>query len=584
MVQLMTTSHAVRGASGRVPLLSSIAARASLAACSVGLALAPLTAQAGQGAAEQLLRDAFWQQASGAADSQVQQGFRRAVDADGPSSVRARALWLLAQHDMEHGRKEVAIRSLERLSVEFPAEGLLLASARRALADWTRADVALSFEEWDRQRKSSPEFFQRLVTRIEELGGEKRFKERTQLRNEILAMGSAAVPALQSAAASSQQDLSREATRMLFRLKAIPPTIALLRTTDWLTSSSAWRRLLNLDSGARGRLRSELLQFGRTDATPFLMWLTHSQQSLPEFLDGKHWPSDLLGEFTEIAAAIYGGMNPRERPAIASLARAQHVSPEIRRGLEQAALEYEWPGATASQWIAWGQKALDIEGLIGASGRAAQCLRRDEFDSMQRLIEMAAEIPQANREEYLIGIYESLGRVPNPTEVPINRDVLASMLNQLEYCAPGEFLLRASNQDRFVDLLVETLFSSEKFLQMFAERLIGDLLVIDDVGGWARSRKFVGAAFNWFDQRFKDWSPQHRRLALRALAKEEAMIALAGNLFEVRLEQLIRKTGDPSIRRMLDDDVDPEAPVEGSAGHGADGSRPNDKSKPSDKD
>ena len=91
-------------------------------------------------------------------------------EAEGPASLKARALYKKAVVLQRIGRTEEAIRTLERLAKEYPGEAAPQADARARLAEWTAVDLKTSFAEWYQRYQYSPEFQAKIVDLVLKLG------------------------------------------------------------------------------------------------------------------------------------------------------------------------------------------------------------------------------------------------------------------------------------------------------------------------------------------------------------------------------------------------------------------------------
>ena len=124
----------------------------------------------GDSAAEQAFRDAWWAETSAGALDRALDGYRKAIEAEGPTAVRAQALYRMAVVLERIGKTDDAIRALERLAKDFPDEADLQAKARDRLEAWTAVDLRTNFQEWYERYKYSPEFQGRVVELVLKLG------------------------------------------------------------------------------------------------------------------------------------------------------------------------------------------------------------------------------------------------------------------------------------------------------------------------------------------------------------------------------------------------------------------------------
>jgi len=216
---------------------------------------------AGDSPAEQAYRDAWWAETSAGALDRALEGYRKAVDAEGPEAVRAQALYRMAVVLERIGKTDEAIRALERLAKDFAAETDLLAQARDRLEAWTAVDLRTGFDEWYRRYQYSPEFQARVVELVLKMSAAKP-EDVQSIKQELLTIGAPAIPALKAHLDSSNQELRSRCVDLLLKLGEIPPVRHLLETDLWYRTAAGgadnWRALLTAPEDARERLRVEL--------------------------------------------------------------------------------------------------------------------------------------------------------------------------------------------------------------------------------------------------------------------------------------------------------------------------------------
>lgn len=207
-------------------------------------------------AAEELFEKAWWEEtASGALDKALD-GYRKAADAEGPATIRARSLYRAAIVEQRLGRTDAAVALLERLSKDFASETDLLKEAKSRLQEWTAVDLRKSFSDWYRSYVYSPEFQSRVVDLVLRLGTAKS-EDINEVRSQLLTIGEASVPALQEALRSSNVQLCQRATELLLDLGVVPPTEALIRYPTWCFGSTRWLVIYKADEATRKGVREE---------------------------------------------------------------------------------------------------------------------------------------------------------------------------------------------------------------------------------------------------------------------------------------------------------------------------------------
>lgn len=206
--------------------------------------------------AEELFEKAWWEEtASGALDKALE-GYKKAAEATGPASIRARSLYRGAILEQRLGRTDRAVALLERLAKDFPGETDLLKEAKARLQEWTAVDLRKSFSEWYRSYVFSPEFQARVVDLVLRMGTAKP-EESREAWDQLLTIGEASVPALQEALKSSNEQLCHKATQLLLDLGVVPPTEALVKYPAWTREDRDWLTLYRADETTRRRVREE---------------------------------------------------------------------------------------------------------------------------------------------------------------------------------------------------------------------------------------------------------------------------------------------------------------------------------------
>ena len=199
-------------------------------------------------------REAWWAETAGGNLTQAVELYTKAVDSEGPASVKARALYRKAVVLQRIGKTEEAIRTLERLAKDHPGEAAVQTDARARLAEWTAVDLKTSFAEWYRRYQYSPEFQAKIVDLVLKLGAAESGTYLPAL-NEILMIGAPAIPALRQRLG---QSISERVTTALLMLGDVPPADVLRVTLEWRNRGDCWAAIRMAPAEARARLRSEL--------------------------------------------------------------------------------------------------------------------------------------------------------------------------------------------------------------------------------------------------------------------------------------------------------------------------------------
>ena len=206
--------------------------------------------------AESLYREAWWLETGEGALDRALQTYLRAAKADGPGSSRAQSLLRAATIQKRLARTDEAIRTLEELTRAHADQAEVLAQARQRLTEWTATDLRNSFSSWYGRYLFSPEYQQKVVELVHELGAnagntEEARARRVEIERRLLTIGDAAIPALREAASSRNGSLVQRAAALLLKLGATPPIETLLARTMWTEDDEAWAAVLALDTRRR---------------------------------------------------------------------------------------------------------------------------------------------------------------------------------------------------------------------------------------------------------------------------------------------------------------------------------------------
>lgn len=388
------------------------------------LALAPLSLTAAprahaddapddQSPAAKAYRDAWWAETGGGNLTQAVEGYAKAADAEGPASVKARALYRRAVVLQRIGKTEEAIRTLERLAKDHPGEAALQTDARARLAEWTAVDLKTSFAEWYQRYQYSPEFQAKIVDLVLKLGS---FDQTVGVSasQEILTIGAPAVPALRQHVSSSNYTLRERVVTALLQLGDVPSIEALRETTGWRSQQACWAALRSANEHERARLKAE----GKSDV-PF-------DQGLLAMLDGPvallTWAAtpaakDVSESFLSFA---FGWDGKLPEPAVLRplfLARVEN------RGLSKSARSQFWywlltakgvDVALAEAWARGEDPTLREFGLSSlANPTTPQGGSADAPAALRRLLKVAPRWETGDQQALLVGaVLASLDATP----------------------------------------------------------------------------------------------------------------------------------------------------------------------------
>ena len=212
-----------------------------------------------ESAAAKAFRDAWWAETGGGNLNQALDLYAKAIDAEGPASVKARALYRRAVVLQRIGKTEDAIRALERLAKDFPGEAQPNADARARLAEWTAVDLRSSFSEWFKRYQYSPEFQAKVVDLVLKLGGNDNAAA-FAAEAELLTIGEASVPALEEHAASKNTGLAARAQKLLLMLGRVPDGVVDVTSPlpMWSWDARPWAAILSLPEARRAALRDRV--------------------------------------------------------------------------------------------------------------------------------------------------------------------------------------------------------------------------------------------------------------------------------------------------------------------------------------
>jgi tetratricopeptide (TPR) repeat protein len=212
-----------------------------------------------ESAASKAYRDAWWAETGGGNLNQALELYAKAIDAEGPASVKARALYRRAVVLQRIGKTEEALRALERLSKDFPGEAQLNTDARARLAEWTAVDLRSSFADWFKRYQYSPEFQAKVIDLVLRLGVPDEH-EADKTHRELLTIGEAAIPALKEHVRSKNTALQARALKTLLLLGVVPDELVEVAGWEgnWTNEAWAWVPILKLPAERATLLRARV--------------------------------------------------------------------------------------------------------------------------------------------------------------------------------------------------------------------------------------------------------------------------------------------------------------------------------------
>ncbi|HZN41960.1 MAG TPA: hypothetical protein VFD82_24360 [Planctomycetota bacterium] len=425
---------------------------------------APATSEA-----EKLFRDAWWAE-SGKNDLETAlRGYLAAAAAEGPASVRAKALLHAAGAQQRLGKADAALDLYKKVIAEHATERACVEQARVHLRELTAVDLRQNYDEWYERRLFGEEIQLLILGKLEALtsllaqGWPQESKEQQTHRKqidvleaEIRAFGKGAVPALHKAC-SGGHDASREhAIDMLFSLGELPPVSALLSCDGWLGDAQHWALLLANPSTAALPASSAwhrpLLAAARQGPAQLLAAMLASRDR--HLVEG-----DIV---THITTALL--QHDASRDATVAAIGSEETPHVFRLAMEAALCESgEALRLSAQQWLQVSEDPLSFGVRIAGTRHAANLLGKGDEAILESLLQRAETARQG------IGLTDltemlglGLGRRVAPLDVPwtaarLRRLMLIGQhkvsLNLVEILSP----LHANTRTRA--MLTEALFS-----------------------------------------------------------------------------------------------------------------------------
>jgi|GEM_PF-6423498 len=209
------------------------------------------------GAAEQAYKDAWWAETGGGNLNEALALYEKAAAAEGPASVKAKALYRRAVIQQRIGKTQEAIQTLERLAKEHPGEAEVQSDARARLAEWTAVDLRTGFPEWYRRFQYGPEFQSKILDLVLKLGGNTDADVQAA-RQELLTIGEPSIPALRAHLGTRNSRLAGKVVDTLLQFGEVPDEIV-GSYGMWTTSQPSWALIMDLPPERRATL---LLRLG----------------------------------------------------------------------------------------------------------------------------------------------------------------------------------------------------------------------------------------------------------------------------------------------------------------------------------
>ena len=380
---------------------------------------APATSEA-----EKQFRDAWWAE-SGKNDLETAlRGYLAAAAAEGPASVRAKALLHAAGAQQRLGKADAALDLYRKVVAEYATERACVEQARVHLHELTAVDLRQNYDEWYERRLFGEEIQLLILGKLEALtsllaqGWPQESKEQQTHRKqidvleaEILAFGKGAVPALQKACSGGHEESREHAIDMLFSLGQLPPVSALLSCDGWLGDAQHWTLLLASPSTAAlpasNAWHRPLLAAARQGPAQLLAAVLASRD--PHLVEG----SDVVTQIT-ITLLQHEASKDATLAAIGS-AETPH---QFRRAMESAPFQVERTiRLTAQQWLQLSEDPLLFELRIEGTRLAANQLGKGDEAILERLLQRTeTRGPAMNL--YTQALTAGLARLVAPLDVP----------------------------------------------------------------------------------------------------------------------------------------------------------------------
>src|SRR5262245_14227253 len=377
---------------------------------------APATSEA-----EKLFRDAWWAESGKNDLDTALRGYLAAAAAEGPASVRAKALLHAAGAQQRLGKADAALDLYRKVLTEHATERASVEQARAHLRELTAVDLRQNYDEWYERRLFGEEIQLLILGKLEALtsllaqGYPPDAKEQQTYRKqisvleaEILAFGKGAVPALQKACSGGHAVSREHAVDMLFSLGELPSVSALLSCDGWLGDAQHLALLFGSASTAAlpasGAWHRPLLAAGRQGPEQLLTAMLASRD--PRLIES--------GIVTPITIALLRHDASKEATVAAiGSAETPHV---YRRAMESALCESEDLRLNAQQWLQLSEDPLSFDLRFIGTRHAANLLRKGDEAILESLLQRA-ETGGPTMNFFTRAIVESLVQLVAPLDV-----------------------------------------------------------------------------------------------------------------------------------------------------------------------
>ncbi|HEX6813732.1 MAG TPA: hypothetical protein VF384_19080 [Planctomycetota bacterium] len=374
--------------------------------------------------AERLFRDAWWAETGKSDLETALRGYLAAAAAEGPASVRAKALLHAAGAQHRLGKADQALDLYRKILAEYATEKASVEQARVHLRELTAVDLRQNYDEWYERRLFSEEIQLLILGKLEALTSmlARRpadnhevaawHKGLAGLEAEIVAFGKGAVPGLQKACLGGHYESRGRAIELLFSLGELPPASALLASDGWLGYPAHWSTLVSAITPPK-------VPAAPAWHRPFVAAAVARPNTLLEQLLASR-DANLIDR-TEIVSAITVALL-QHRPSVdATLAAIQSPATptRLRPAMERAVLDSEESAMqlTATQWVALSEDPLQFELRLLGTRRAASLVGKADEVILETLLQRAEKAGEA-APVFVYAITSGLGRLVAPLDVP----------------------------------------------------------------------------------------------------------------------------------------------------------------------
>ncbi len=375
--------------------------------------------------AERQFRDAWWAE-SGKNDLELAlRGYLAAVAADGPASVRAKALLHAGALQQRLGKADAALDTFRKILTEYATERASVDQARVHLRELTAVDLRQNYDEWYERRLFGEEIQLVILGKLEALTSllarrpndnkeiDSWQKEVRGLQADLLAFGKGALPALRKASLGGHEESREYVISMLFSLGEVPPAAALLSTQGWLGDPQNWSHLLKAPRGTQVPASSA---WHRALLVAALRGPSDLLHALLESRDHSFFDSPEIA--TAITAALLDDASSRDATldAIRSTATPLRWRPAMERALIDA--EDRPLLLSAQQWLLVSTEPLQFELRIRGIARAGGLLGKEDEALLEQLLVRAEAASDNDRQAFTAALTQGLSRLVAPLDVP----------------------------------------------------------------------------------------------------------------------------------------------------------------------